>query len=346
MAHASDAEWHAGPGGTALLMQLGYTCSSEEFEASDLVRFATMAEDAGFPFVTVSDHFHPWTTSQGHSPFAWSTLGAIAARTHSVRMGTGVTCPLIRIHPTIVAQAAATVSELSGGRFFLGVGTGEALDEHITGDRWPPIDVRQEMLAEAIGIIRELWTGETVDHHGAHYTVENAKLFSASPHPIDIVWAAGGPASARYAAKHADGMWATSPSADTAQAYRDAGGDGVMIGQLTICWGPAERAARTAFEIWPNAAVQGQLSQDLPTWSHFEQAARMVTSDDVAKSVVVGDDDGAVFDRIGQFADAGFTHLHLHQVGPDQAVFFDAWRSELHSAIAERVGAGATSRQR
>jgi len=284
MAHASDAEWHAGPGGTALLMQLGYTCSSEEFEASDLVRFATMAEDAGFPFVTVSDHFHPWTTSQGHSPFAWSTLGAIAARTRSVRMGTG--------------------------------------------------------------IIRELWTGETVDHHGAHYTVENAKLFSASPHPIDIVWAAGGPASARYAAKHADGMWATSPSADTAQAYRDAGGDGVMIGQLTICWGPAERAARTAFEIWPNAAVQGQLSQDLPTWSHFEQAARMVTSDDVAKSVVVDYDVGAVFDRIGQFADAGFTHLHLHQVGPDQAVFFDAWRSELHSAIAERVGAGATSRQR
>jgi len=265
-------------------MQLGYTCSSEEFEASDLVRFATMAEDAGFSFVTVSDHFHPWTTSQGHSPFAWSTLGAIASRTRSVRMGTG--------------------------------------------------------------IIRELWTGETVDHHGAHYTVENAKLFSASPHPIDIVWAAGGPASARYAAKHADGMWATSPSADTAQAYRDAGGDGVMIGQLTICWGPAERAARTAFEIWPNAAVQGQLSQDLPTWSHFEQAARMVTSDDVAKSVVVGDDVGAVFDRIGQFADAGFTHLHLHQVGPDQAVFFDAWRSELHSAIAERVGAGATSRQR
>jgi len=265
-------------------MQLGYTCSSEEFEASDLVRFATMAEDAGLSFVTVSDHFHPWTTSQGHSPFAWSTLGAIAARTRSVRM--------------------------------------------------------------AIGIIRELWTGETVDHHGAHYTVENAKLFSASPHPIDIVWAAGGPASARYAAKHADGMWATSPSADTAQAYRDAGGDGVMIGQLTICWGPAERAARTAFEIWPNAAVQGQLSQDLQTWSHFEQAARMVTSDDVAKSVVVGDDVGAVFDRIGQFADAGFTHLHLHQVGPDQAVFFDAWRSELHSAIAERVGAGATSRQR
>lgn len=324
-------------------MQLGYTCSSEEFEASDLVRFAAQAEDIGFSFVTVSDHFHPWTTSQGHSPFAWSTLGAIAARTRSVRLGTGVTCPLIRIHPTIVAQAAATVSELSNGRFFLGVGTGEALNEHITGDRWPPIDVRQEMLAEAIGIIRDLWTGETVDHHGAHYTVENAKLFSASPHPIDIVWAAGGTASAARAAQHADGMWATSPSSDTVQAYRDAGGDGDVIGQLTICWGPADDAARTAFEIWPNAAVQGQLSQDLPTWTHFEQAARMVTSDDVARAVVVGDDVGAVVDEIARFADAGFTHLHLHQVGPDQRGFFDAWNAELGSAVDERLGASATS---
>ena len=322
-------------------MQLGYTCSSEEFEASDLVRLAARAEDVGFSFVTVSDHFHPWTTSQGHSPFAWTTLGAIAARTRSVRLGTGVTCPLIRMHPTIVAQAAATVSELSDGRFFLGVGTGEALNEHITGDRWPPIDVRLEMLAEAVSIIRELWTGETVDHHGAHYTVENAKLFSASPHPIDIVWAAGGASSAKYAAEHADGMWATSPAPDTVQAYREAGGDGDVIGQLTICWGPKERAARTAFEIWPNAAVQGQLSQDLPTWTHFEQAARMVTSDDVAKSVVVGDDPGAVVEEIGRFADAGFTHLHLHQVGPDQEAFFTAWRGELGAAVDHRLGATA-----
>jgi coenzyme F420-dependent glucose-6-phosphate dehydrogenase len=182
--------WLGRRGGTGVRMQLGYTCSSEEFEASELVRFATLAEDAGFTFVTVSDHFHPWTSTQGHSPFAWSTLGAIATRTESVRIGTGVTCPLIRVHPTIVAQAAATVSELSDGRFFLGVGTGEALNEHITGERWPPIDVRQEMLAEALGIIRDLWSGETVDHHGTHYVVENAKLFSASPHPIDIVWAA------------------------------------------------------------------------------------------------------------------------------------------------------------
>ena len=324
-------------------MQWGYTCSSEEFEASDLVRFAALAEDAGFEFVTVSDHFHPWTTSQGHSPFAWTTLGGIAARTRSVRMGTGVTCPLIRVHPTIVAQAAATVSELSDGRFFLGVGTGEALNEHITGERWPPIDVRQEMLAEAVAIMRELWTGETVDHHGEHYTVENAKLFSASPHRIEVIWAAAGEASARRAAEHADGLWATSPSADTVRAYRDAGGEGPVIGQLTICWGPPEEAARTAYEIWPNAAVKGQLSQDLPTWSHFEQAAGMVSVDDVRESVVVGHDVGAVVEQVGAYVDAGFTHLHLHQVGPEQRGFFDAWRNDLQRAVVDRAAATAAT---
>ena len=325
-------------------MQWGYTCSSEEFEASDLVGFAALAEDAGFEFVTVSDHFHPWTTSQGHSPFAWTTLGGIATRTREVRLGTGVTCPLIRMHPAIVAQAAATVSELSGGRFFLGVGTGEALNEHITGDRWPPIEVRQEMLAEAVGVVRALWTGTTVDHHGTHYTLENARLFSASTHPIEIGWAAAGEASARLAAEHADGLWASSPSTETVRAYRDAGGSGPVIGQLTLCWGAAEEAARTAYEIWPNGAITGQLSQDLPTWTHFEQAARMVTEDDVREAVVVGQDADAVVEAVGAFVDAGFTHLHLHQVGHDQGGFFDAWQAELQRAVTERAGATAGSR--
>lgn len=333
--------WGRRISGTGEVMQWGYTCSSEEFEASDLVRFAEAAEDAGFSFVTVSDHFHPWTSSQGHSPYVWTTLGGIGAQTREVRLGTGVSCPLVRQHPTIVAQAAATVSELTGGRFFLGVGTGEALNEHITGERWPPIDQRQDALVEAVGVIRQLWTGETVDHHGRWFTVENAKLFSASPHPIEIVWAAGGPASARLAAEHADGLWATSPSADTVRAYRDAGGTGRVIGQLTMCWGPADEAARTAHEIWPNAAVTGQLSQDLPTWSHFEQAARMVTVDDVSRAVVVGDDLAAVVDAVGEYADAGFTDLHLHQVGPDQRSLLDVWRSELHQALDARVDGAA-----
>ena len=317
-------------------MRWGYTCSSEEFEASDLVRFAGLAEDSGFDFITVSDHFHPWTSSQGHSPFAWSTLGAIAARTHRVRMGTGVTCPLIRVHPAIVAQAAATVSELADGRFFLGVGTGEALNEHITGDRWPVIEERQAMLSEAVEIMRLLWKGETVDFDGVHYTVENARLFSASPHDIEIIWAASGPASARLAAEFGDGLWSTSPDSEVVDAYRDGGGSGRVIGQLTLCHHEdRDEAIRIAHRIWPNAAIPGQLSQDLPTWTHFEQAARLVRPDDIGEAVLCGRDVAAVVDQVRSYAEAGFTDLHLHQIGPDQRRFVDWWRTELSTALTE-----------
>lgn len=317
-------------------MRWGYTCSSEEFEASDLARHAAEAEDVGFDFVSVSDHFHPWTQTQGHSPFAWSTVGAIAALTRRVGIGTGVTCPLIRTHPAVIAQAAATSAELSAGRFFLGLGTGEALNEHITGDRWPPIDVRREMLIEAIEIIRTLWTGETVDMRGAHYTVENARLFSAPDTPPHIVCAAGGVKAAELAAHHGDGLWATSPSAETVGAYRDAGGEGEVIGQLSVCYDTdRERAIGTAHEIWPNAGVPGQLSQDLPTWTHFEQASQLVTRDHIADAIVCGGDAGAVVAAAQEFADAGFTALHLHQIGPDQRGFLAWWRDELADALGE-----------
>lgn len=316
-------------------MRWGYTCSSEEFEASDLARHAALAEDAGFDFVSVSDHYHPWTRTQGHSPFVWSTVGAIAALTRRVDIGTGVTCPMIRTHPAIIAQAAATSSELSGGRFFLGVGTGEALNEHILGDRWPPVDVRRAMLAEAIDVMRQLWTGETVDHEGDFYLVENARLFSAPDTPPSIIGAAGGTKAAELAAQHADGLWATSPSSETVDAYRGAGGAGEAIGQLTICWNrDREQAIDTAYHIWPNAAIPGQLSQDLPTWTHFEQAAQLVTRERIAEQIVCGDDVGAVVAAVEEFADAGFTAVHLHQVGPDQRGFLDWWHKYLAPALA------------
>jgi coenzyme F420-dependent glucose-6-phosphate dehydrogenase len=317
-------------------MRWGYTCSSEEFEASDLVRFAGMAEDVGFDFVSVSDHFHPWTNSQGHSPFVWSTLGAAAVQTRRIALGTGVTCPLIRIHPAIVAQAAATVSEMSNGRFFLGVGTGEALNEHIAGDRWPPIEERQRMLVEAVEIMRLLWEGDTVDIETEHYTLENARLFSASPHPIDVIWAASGTMSARHAAEVGDGLWSTSPDPEVVSAYRDAGGDGEVIGQVTLAYGAdRDEAIRTAHSIWPNGAISGQLSQDLPTWTHFEQAARLVRPDDIADAIPCGPDPGPVIDEVRSYAEAGFTSLHFHQIGPDQRGFIDWWRTEMADALSE-----------
>jgi G6PDH family F420-dependent oxidoreductase len=315
-------------------MRWGYTCSSEEFEASELVEHAVDAERAGFEFVTVSDHFHPWTSSQGHSPFAWTTVGAISARTERVEIGTGVTCPLIRYHPAVIAQAAATSAELSGGRFFLGLGTGEALNEHITADRWPPANVRLEMLAEALELMRSLWTGETVDHEGDFYVVENARLFSKPPEPLRVVWAASGQRSAELAGALADGLWATSPSRETVDAYRNAGGAGDVIGQLTVCFGrDREKAIDTALEIWPNAGVPGQLSQDLPTYTHFEQAAQLVTRDKIAEEIPCGDDVDAVVEAAAAYADAGFTMLHIHQIGPDQQGFLEWWREELSGAL-------------
>ena len=317
-------------------MKWGYTCSSEEFEASELASNAVRAEEAGFEFVTVSDHFHPWTSSQGHSPFAWSTVGAIAALTERVGIGTGVTCPLIRYHPAVIAQAAATSAELSSGRFFLGLGTGEALNEHITGDRWPPANLRLDMLVEAVEIMRALWTGENTDYEGDFYVVENARLFSMPETPPPIIWAASGKQSASLAGQHADGLWSTSPSRETVDAYRKAGGSGDVIGQLTICYATdRERAIDTAFEVWPNAGVPGQLSQDLPTYTHFEQAAQLVTRDVIADQIPCGNDAGAIVKAASEYAEAGFTMLHFHQVGPDQQGFLDWWRDELADALGD-----------
>lgn len=328
-------------------MRWGYTCSSEEFEATDLVRHARQAEEAGFEFVTVSDHFHPWTSTQGHSPFAWSTVAGIAATTQNISIGTGVTCPLIRTHPAVIAHAAATSAELSSGRFFLGVGTGEALNEHITGDRWPPIERRQEMLIEAVEIMRGLWTGETFDHDGDYYVVERAHLFSAPEQPPQIFWAAAGKSSAALAGEYADGLWSTAPKQEVVQAYRDAGGKGDVIGQLTLCFdNDRDRAIDTALEVWPNAAIPGQLSQDLPTYKHFEQASQLVTREAIAEQVPCGNDVGAIVDAVAEFADAGFNWIHFHQIGPDQQGFLDWWRDELQDALSsiggkQPVGAGS-----
>jgi coenzyme F420-dependent glucose-6-phosphate dehydrogenase len=315
-------------------MRWGYTCSSEEFPASGLIEHAVLAEAAGFEFVTVSDHFHPWTRTQGHSPFAWTTIGGIASRTETVAIGTGVTCPTIRIHPAIVAQAAATCAEVSGGRFFLGVGSGENLNEHITGQHWPVIEVRHEMLIEAVDVIRRLWTGETVDHHGKHFVVENARVFEAPEVAPDIVWAASGSKSAKLAAEHADGMWSTSPEKELVDEYRNNGGKGDVIGQLTICWHPdAEAAREMVLEVWPNSGLSGQLNTELPTWNEFEAAAEPLTPELIGERILCGNDVDAVVKAVGEFAAAGFTALHFHQVGQDQAAFLEAWDGELGDAI-------------
>ena len=312
-------------------MELGYALSSEEHRPPDLVRYAREAEEAGFSFALVSDHFHPWTDAQGQSAFVWSVIGAIAETTERLRLGTGVTCPLIRIHPAIVAQAAATSAALMDGRFFLGVGTGEELNEHVTGARWPGAEERLEMLEEAIWVIRRLWQGDLVTHHGRFFEVDRARIYSLPDEPPAIAVAAAGEQAAELAGKMGDAMIATAPDGDLVSAFDQAGGgDKPKYGQLTVCYAKSEReAVETAHAWWPNAAMPGQLGQELALPAHYEQAAENVTPQDVAEVVVCGPDAERHRKAIDEFEDAGFDHVYVHQVGPDQESFFAFARNEL-----------------
>lgn len=310
------------------MVKLGYAMSSEEHPPNDLVRDARRAEEAGFSFALISDHFHPWISKQGHSPLVWSVLGGIATVTQRLWVGTGVTCPTIRIHPVIIAQAAATIGAMMPGRFFLGVGTGENLNEHVTGARWPEYDVRAEMMEEAIQVIRLMWEGGFKSHHGKHYTVENAQIYTLPEKLPEIMVAAGGPKAAELAGRLGDGLIATAPDKEVVQKFGN--GNRPKIGQFTVCVAESEaRARKIACDYWPNAALKGELSQELPSPVHFEQAVQVVTEDQVAESVVCGNDPQKHFDKIQAYKDAGFDHIYVHQVGPDQEIFFDFYRQHI-----------------
>jgi coenzyme F420-dependent glucose-6-phosphate dehydrogenase len=324
-------------------VELGYAISSEEHRPLALVRNAAKAEEAGFTFALVSDHFHPWIDRQGESPFVWSLLGGMAVATKRLVIGTGVTCPTMRIHPAIVAHAAATAATMLSGRFFLGVGTGENLNEHVLGQRWPSTEIRREMLEEAIGVMRQLWRGELTSHRGRHYTVENARIYTLPEDPIDVLVAAGGPEAAELAGRVGDGLVSTAPDSELLAAFDEAGGEGKpRYGQLTVCWARSEaEARRTAHEVWPNAALRGPLGQELPLPSHFEAASEMVTEDDVAEAVVCGPDPEQHIAQLDAFREAGYTHVYIHQVGPEQDSFFDFYTSEILPHYTPSVVAGA-----
>ena len=325
-------------------MELGYAISSEEHGPLDLVRHARRAEEAGFPYALVSDHFHPWIDRQGESPFVWGVLGAIAAETESLRVGTGVTCPTIRVHPAIVGQAAATAASLMPGRFFLGVGTGENLNEHILGDRWPSASERLEMLEEAVALMRELWKGELTSFEGDYYFVQDARIYTLPEEPIDVVVAAGEPEAAELAGRIGDGLVSTAPKAELVDAFLGAGGNGPRYGQLTVCWAESEaEARRTALEIWPNGGLEGPLSQELPLPSHFEAAVAMVDEEGIAEAVVCGPDVERHLEGIRKFVDAGFDHVYVHQVGPDQEGFLDFYEREILTETFEPERTAAVS---
>lgn len=313
------------------MVHLGYAISSEEHRPNDIVRHAALAEDAGFGYALISDHYHPWVDSQGQSPFVWSVLGGIAQNTSRLVLGTGVTCPTVRIHPAIIAQAAATIGAMMPGRFFLGVGTGENLNEHILGDKWPETDTRLEMLEEAVEVIRLLWQGGSQSHRGRHYTVENARIYTLPEEPVEIMVAGAGPKAATLAGRIGDGLITTHASPEIGKAFDKAGGTGKpRYVQVTVCWARDEQSARkTALEIWPNAGIPGELSQELPTPTHFEQASQLVTEDAIAEAVVCGPDPEKHLAKIREAVDAGFDHVYVHQVGHDQEGFIDFYQREI-----------------
>ncbi len=312
-------------------VEIGYMLSSEERQPEELVHLARAAEDTGFTFALISDHFHPWTDRQGSSPFVWSVLGGIAMRTERLRVGTGVTCPTIRYHPAIVAQATATVARLMPGRFFLGVGSGENLNEHITGQSWPPPDIRQDMLEEAVHVIKELLEGGERSHYGRYFTVHDARVYNLPDAPVPVYVAASGERAAELAGRVGDGIISTSPAAETLRAFDGAGGAGrPRYGQLTVCWAESEeKAVRTAHEVWPNAALDGQFKNELSRPAYLEQAARAVRPEDVAKEVTCGPDPQRHLEAIAEFVRAGYDHVYVHQVGPDQTGFMRFYAREI-----------------
>jgi G6PDH family F420-dependent oxidoreductase len=311
-------------------MKIGYFLSSEETAPAELVKQATLAEQAGFEGLWISDHFHPWNDAQGHSAFVWSVIGAISQATSRMKVTTAVTCPTFRVHPAIVAQAAATSAVLLEGRFALGLGSGEALNEHILAARWPEADERLEMLEEAVEVIRTLWRGGMQSHRGRHYRVENARIYDLPAETPPILISGFGPKATELAARIGDGFCTVAPVKEAVETVRSSGGEKLVAGGMKVCWDESEERAReTAHRLWANDGLPGELSQILPTPAHFEQASELVGEEQVAESIPCGPDLDAHVQKIQEYADAGFDELYVSQIGDGHERLFELYAEEI-----------------
>lgn len=311
-------------------MELGYKLIAEAFGPKELVRQTVRAEEAGFDFVEISDHFHPWLPEQGHSPFAWSVLAAAAAKTERIRLATGVTCPFVRYHPAVIAQAAATTALLADGRFVLGVGAGERLNEHVVGGGWPSVRVRHEMLREALEIIRLLWSGGSHSYEGKHLLLEDARLYDLPDVPPEIAVAISGPKSAAIAAELGDAIFATEPKGELTQAYADAGGTGARYCEVPMAFAPdPQTGAESAHRLFRFGLAGWKVLADLPNVVNFDAATAFIEPDDVAGQFACGNDPERFLEVAQEFVDAGFDHLALINAGTDVDGFFSFFAREL-----------------
>jgi G6PDH family F420-dependent oxidoreductase len=321
---------------------IGYTMMCEQAGPKELVRDVQLAEAAGFEFAVISDHYFPWVDAMGHSPYAWSVLGAAAHATSRIELMTYVTCPIKRYHPAIVAQKAATVGLLSDGRFTLGLGAGENLNEHVTGGGWPPVNVRHQMLDEAVDIIRSLWAGGYVNYDGRHFQVDSAKLWDLPAQPLKLGIAASGQQSGQLAGQKADYLIAVEPKPDIVAAFDAAGGKGKpRVGQLPISYHPdRDTAIARALKLFGWFGGGWKVNSELPSTAAFEATSSSVRPADIADAIPCGDSVDAVVSAVNEFAAAGFTHVALCQIGGEhQAEFIEWWNRALGPAL------GALSRK-
>jgi len=318
-------------------MQLGYKLSTEGFSPQEIVRQAVRAEQAGFDFVEISDHYHPWLDNQGHSGFTWSILGSIAAKTERIGLATGVTCPTIRYHPAIVAQAAATTALLSDGRFTLGIGAGEQLNEHVVGRGWPAARIRHAMLREALEIIRLLWSGGYRSYDGEYLQLEDARVFDLPETLPVIAVAASGSASVTIAAQLGDGLFATEPKPELVEEYGAKGGAGPRYAEVPLALASTpEQAAAAVLEKERWFATGWKVMAELPNPANFASATTTVREEDVLAQFACGPDPERHLEVIAQFTDAGFDHIVLHNAGPDPDAFQDFFAQELRPRLFPR----------
>lgn len=320
------------------MTRFGYTLMTEQSGPRELVSYAQKAEDAGFDFLVSSDHYSPWLTEQGHAPYAWTVLGAVAQATSRVELMTYVTCPTLRYHPAVVAQKAATLQLLAEGRFTLGLGSGENLNEHVVGEGWPAVQARQDMLVEAIEIIRALHTGDLVTYDGQYFRVDSARIWDNPDDGVPLAVAVSGESSIAHFADLADHLIAVQPDADAIRAW-DAAHSGASrkIGQIPISWDPdREKAIERAHEQFRWFGGGWAVNADLPTPAGFAAASQYVRPDDVAEAIACGPDLDELAESVRPFLDAGFTDVALVQIGDAEQ---DRFVSEIAAPLLERLRA-------
>ncbi|HET6939838.1 MAG TPA: TIGR03557 family F420-dependent LLM class oxidoreductase [Nocardioides sp.] len=310
-------------------MRFGYFLSCEEYSPTQLVEQAVAAERAGFDALWISDHFHPWNDEQGQSPFVWGMIGALS-QACSLPVTTAVTCPTTRIHPAIIAQAAATAAAQLEGKFVLGVGTGEALNEHVLGDPWPSADIRLEMLEEAVEVMRRLWTGEVVTLRGEHYDVDQARIYTLPEQPVPVYVSAFGPKALDVAARVADGFINTTDDPDLVREFKEKSGGKPCQGGVKVAWADTEdEGIDHAHRLWANSGLPGELSQVLPSPKHFEQASELVTRESTAESIVAGSDVDLHVEQLQSYVDAGYDEVYVANMGPNYLAMIEGYGRDV-----------------